>query len=346
MPFTWLYQGATQVRNYLYDKAFIKSFEFDTKVINVGNLTVGGTGKTPHVEYLISQLGSERSICTLSRGYGRKSKGFILTDETATATLIGDEPMQFFTKFSPKIGVAVGEDRVEAIPNILFEREGTELILLDDAFQHRAVVPNVNLLLCDFNRPFYEDFPFPAGRLRESRGGAKRADIVIVSKCPAMFSEDIQEEMRKKIRKYTRQDTPIFFTTMHYAKPEASKNTSTEVLNLPEGSEVVLVSGIAQSQALEEYVQTHFHLLEHIRYPDHHHYQEKDIDKIKKTISKFSSSKVALLTTEKDEVKFASAEFKDFWEEILRYYLPIEVKFLGGEEKFLSLVRKCLERKN
>ncbi len=341
LPFTWLYQGITQFRNYLYDHSYIKSFDFETRVINVGNLTVGGTGKTPHVEYLIRQLRSEASICTLSRGYGRKSSGFILADKTATADLIGDEPMQFFRKFSPKVGVAVGEDRVEAIPNILFERQETNLIILDDAFQHRAVVPLLNILLCDFNRPFYEDYPFPAGRLREGRCGARRADIVIVSKCPATLSVSEQEGIQQKIQKYTRSGTAVFFTTMHYAPVHHSKNrTAKEEAKLRQGDAVLLVSGIAQAQALEAYVGTHFNLVEHLEFPDHHHYQEKDLEKIKKIAKKHRD--IAVLTTEKDEVKLAAAAFGDFWKDISRHYLPIEVRFLGREEEFLDLLKKAL----
>ncbi len=341
LPLTLLYKGATQLRNYLYDRKIKKSFEFDTKVINVGNLTVGGTGKTPHVEYLIRHLSNQYNICTLSRGYGRKTKGFILADEQATAQSIGDEPMQFYCKFSNLIGVAVGEDRATAIPQILFERETTELIILDDAFQHRAVIPNINILLCDFNRPFYQDFPFPSGRLRESRYGAKRANLVIVSKCPADLATDAQLKIQQKIQPYIQPTTPIFFTTMRYGKATLAKN-NLSAKYLPLGAKVVLVSGIAQAAPLETYVKQHYTLLTHIRFPDHHHYQANDLRKIRHTLQTFKQEEVVVLTTEKDEVKLSDAEFTSLWGAKPRYYLPIEVQFLAEEplfrEKILRLI--------
>ncbi len=334
LPLTLLYKGATQTRNYLYDRKIKKSFEFGTKVINVGNLTVGGTGKTPHVEYLIRHLSQKYSICTLSRGYGRKTKGFILADEQATAQSIGDEPMQFYSKFSSVIGVAVGEDRATAIPQILFEREATELIILDDAFQHRAVVPNLNILLCDFNRPFYQDFPFPSGRLRESRHGAKRADIVIVSKCPSDLDENSQANIKKAIQPYTKDTTPIFFTTMCYGEACLAQDPHSSTKILPKGANVVLVSGIAQAAPLEGYVKQHYRLLTHIRFADHHHYQANDLKKIIATLQSFKQEEAVIITTEKDEVKLGDDTFLPLWKAIPRYYLPIEVQFLNDEPLF------------
>lgn len=334
LPFTLLYKGATQIRNHLYDRKIKKSFAFDTKVINVGNLTVGGTGKTPHVEYLIRYLSKKYNICTLSRGYGRKTKGFILADKLATAQSIGDEPMQFYRKFSPLVGVAVGEDRATAIPQILFEREDTQVIILDDAFQHRAVIPNVNILLCDFNRPFYQDFPFPSGRLRESRYGAKRADLVIVSKCPADLDDNAQAEIETAILPYINSKSPIFFTTMRYGAARLAQNTQATTQILPKSSKVILVSGIAQAAPLEEYVKQNYHLLSHIRFADHHHYQANDIKKILAMLHDFKQEDTVILTTEKDEVKLSAESFSSLWGATPRYYLPIEVRFLNDEQFF------------
>jgi tetraacyldisaccharide 4'-kinase len=188
LPVAWLYEGITRLRNWLYDKGYKKSTSFPLPVISVGNLTVGGTGKTPHVEYLVRLLKDQRQLVTLSRGYGRQTKGFLIADEQANAATIGDEPMQFYQKFGHQIKVAVGEKRVPAIEQILRLYPKTEIILLDDAFQHRAVRPCFSILLSDYHRPFYTDFVLPAGRLRESRKGAGRADAVIFSKCPQNLS--------------------------------------------------------------------------------------------------------------------------------------------------------------
>ena len=183
-PFSLLYGLITDFRNVLFDKGFKSQTGFDIPIINVGNLTVGGTGKSPQIEYLIRLLADTYQVASLSRGYGRKTKGYILADEHANAEQIGDEPMQFFQKFGSKISVVVSEKRVEGVQQLLQEKPTTELILLDDAYQHRYITPSFNILLMDYHRPFYEDLTFPAGRLRERRRGANRADCIVVSKCP------------------------------------------------------------------------------------------------------------------------------------------------------------------
>ena len=200
-PFTLLYGTITDFRNHLYNMGQRPSIQFDTNVINVGNLTVGGTGKTPHVEYLIRLLHSQYKVATLSRGYGRKTKGFILANDEATAESIGDEPLQFYKKFKNECVVSVGEERALAIPHILTEHPETQVVLLDDAYQHRAVTPSFNILLTDYNRLFYQDYPFPSGRLRERRKGAKRANAVIVTKCPDDLSSSAQQAIEQQIRK-------------------------------------------------------------------------------------------------------------------------------------------------
>lgn len=183
-PFTLLYQSITSIRNKLYDSGKWHSATFNLPVINVGNLNVGGSGKTPHIEYIIALLRSQYKIATLSRGYGRKTKGFLIASESSSVTEIGDEPAQIKDKF-PDIIVSVGEDRLLAIPQLLRKYPDTDVILLDDAFQHRSVRPGLNILLTTFDKPFYEDHVLPLGRLRESPQGYKRADIIIVTKCPA-----------------------------------------------------------------------------------------------------------------------------------------------------------------
>ncbi|NJL11929.1 MAG: tetraacyldisaccharide 4'-kinase [Microscillaceae bacterium] len=221
-PLTFLYCTITSIRNYLYDRGYWKSFSFDLPVISVGNLTVGGTGKTPHIEYLIRFLQAQYELSTLSRGYGRKSRGFRLAQPHDNAQSLGDEPFQLYQKFGTRIGVAVGEDRVAAIPHLLQERPQTQIVLLDDAFQHRPIAPQLNILLTDYGRLFYQDFPFPSGRLRESRRGARRADVIIVSKCSASLSEAEKTRIQENIGAYARKDVPVFFTTIAYESPRAA----------------------------------------------------------------------------------------------------------------------------
>lgn len=343
-PFTLLYKWITDFRNHLYNIGYKKSFQFDTKVINVGNLTVGGTGKTPHVEYLISWLSDTYIISTLSRGYGRKTKGFLIANEKSNPTEIGDEPMQFYRKFQPKVAITVGEERALAIPQILMEIPDTELIILDDAFQHRPVVPNINILLTDFSRLFYQDFPFPSGRLRESRYGAKRADIVIVSKCPNDLTETQKSDIQTNIRKYIRPKTPIFFTGIHYSQPRSFKN-QVPFTELGKNQSVILVSGIAKAENLEKYVQEKTNLLKHFRYPDHYHYTLQDLQNIQAFYQKNQTISPIILCTEKDWVKLQSADFEVIINQLPFYYLPIEVYFLENEDGFKDLIINGLENK-
>ena len=186
-PFSWLYYLITQIRNRLYDRGLKPSVKFELPVICVGNLTVGGTGKTPMIEHLIRLLQNRFKVATLSRGYGRATKGIRIAGPSENASTIGDEPFQFYTKFGKRITVAVGEERALAIPTILQECSDTQIILLDDGFQHRKVSPGFSILLTDYHRPFYNDFLLPSGRLRESRWGAERADVIVVTKCPSAY---------------------------------------------------------------------------------------------------------------------------------------------------------------
>ncbi len=333
-PFSWVYGCITAIRNFLFDKGYKKSTKFDFPVISVGNITVGGTGKTPHVEYLIRLLATSYRVATLSRGYGRKTKGFILADATTNADAIGDEPQQFYQKFAPHIAVAVGEKRVEAMQR-LQALYPVEIGILDDAFQHRAITPSLSIVLVDYNRPIDEDFPFPAGRLRENRSGLQRADVIIVSKCPADLDEKQQAIWEKRLRKYHPKPCPIFFTTIRYAPitPYAVENT----LALTEAC--VLVTGIAKADVLENYLQTQVASVQHLRFADHHVYTATDIHKI----CAMAQDK-SILTTEKDMVKLKpllqamNISTKAF------YYVPIEIAFLFDQAPvFNGLVVQHIE---
>lgn len=313
------------MRNRQYDTNAKPRHQFPLPVIGVGNLTVGGTGKTPHVEYLIRLLKNQYAVATLSRGYGRQTKGFILADAQASAATIGDEPMQFYRKFAGQIDVAVGEKRVEAIQQLRTLRPHTQLILLDDAFQHRAVQPSLNILLTDYTRPFYQDFVLPAGRLRERRQGANRADLILVTKCPDGLVESERTTIVQRIRPYARPETPVFFTGIRYGKPVAFREAGAEL-----ESPACLVSGLANAKPLKLYVKQHYQLVRHLAFPDHHVYTHRDVANM--LLAFRQSGAKSLLTTEKDFVKLDHSQFTNTIGRIPAFYLPIEVYFLFDQQ--------------
>ncbi len=332
-PLTPVYALAMRVRNYLYDSGRRKSIHFDTKVIAVGNLATGGTGKTPHIEYLIRMLKDDQQVTTLSRGYGRKTKGFILAGKGAIARQIGDEPMQFFSKFGQEITVAVGEDRALAIPCILFERPETQVILLDDAYQHRSVVPDLNVLLTEFHKPFFEDTVLPLGNLREGKYGAKRADVVIVTKCPMDLSLEKQKAFEASIQKYAKDNTPVFFTGIDYAEPSPA---------IP-FTDVFLLTGIADPSRLEEHVSSRWNLLESRNFGDHHSFTLEEMQALVNDFKAYAQKDKVLMTTEKDMMRIQGEGFAEVLEDVPVVVMPITVKFLDNAKAFEALVRKVVE---
>ncbi|WP_420147670.1 tetraacyldisaccharide 4'-kinase [Spirosoma sp.] len=330
LPFSRLYGLIMAVRNWLYDSQLLQSKRPEVYSISVGNLTVGGTGKTPMIEFLIKRYMNNRSgavgeTATLSRGYGRQTKGFRIATDMDTAETIGDEPLQLYHKFKQWIRVCVGERRVDAIQTLLQTHPDTSQILLDDAFQHRAVRPHLSILLMDYNRPFYEDYPFPVGRLRESRHGARRADVVVVTKCPNNLWSTEQQRIINHIRPYTRPDIPIFFAGLKYSQP-VSFTTYQPVAQLPQ---VILVSGLANADPLEQYVRQTFTLTHHYRFSDHYVYSRADLD----TFLSALSADTALLTTEKDWVKLDTLLSPQERMTSPLFYLPVAVQFLADQEQ-------------
>jgi len=328
-PFAVLYDIVTRIRNHLYDNGLKPSVGFDLPVIGVGNLSVGGTGKTPVVEYLVRLLSADYKVATLSRGYGRDSRGFLIASKDTDARMVGDEPYQFFRKFGKDVTVAVGEERALAIPLLLQEIEDLDVILLDDSFQHRRVRPSMNILLTDFNRPFYDDMVLPAGRLRESAYGAARADLILVTKCPPAISDDKLMEVEKRIRVIT--GKPVFFTAIAYGTPIAFKQTSAV-----SGKEAILVTGIANASPLVEFVRKNFSLIRHISFADHHRYSRGDMEKL---LTDSDGGKIPVLTTEKDMVKMDIAEFAEITKQIPLFYLPITVQFLKNGSEFNEIIQ-------
>ncbi|MCG8306944.1 MAG: tetraacyldisaccharide 4'-kinase [Cytophagales bacterium] len=328
-PFAMLYKLVTDLRNHLYDIGNKKSVTFNRFVISVGNLTAGGTGKTPFAELLIRELKQDHRLAVLSRGYKRKTRGFRMAADSDDAKSIGDEPFQFFTKYGHKIRVAVGEDRALAIPELLYNDDSIEVIILDDAYQHRSVTPQLNILLSDYSRPFYNDFVLPAGMLRESRKHACRADLVVVTKCPAELTETDMEEVKSDIHRYARTNTSVYFAGIRYLEPELACG------NERFSKDVFLFSGIANPGSFEQYVDQNFNLLGHRKFPDHHAYSKKDLQMLIENFESIRSDNKCLLTTEKDIVRIKSMkEEARFLMSYPVFYLPIELYFLRNGDSF------------
>ncbi|MDM1496629.1 tetraacyldisaccharide 4'-kinase [Myroides odoratimimus] len=317
-PFAILYGGITSLRNYLYSINILKRTSFSTPTIVVGNLSVGGTGKTPMVEYIIRLLKDKYKIATLSRGYKRKSEGFFLADEHTTMEQIGDEPFQYHHKFD-NIAVAVDAKRVNGIENILKRRTDTQAIVLDDAFQHLAVKGGFNILLTTYDEPYYNDYMLPTGNLRESRRGAKRADIIIVTKCPPTLSLTKQNEIVKKLNLKLGQLS--FFTYIEFSKLAYSKADSISVEDLKK-EEFLMVAGIAKPQSFFDHLKDDKTIC--LTFPDHHHFSSTDIELI---LNKAKENKI--ITTEKDYVRLNGLIPSN-----KLYYLPIQTSFLNNQEEF------------
>ena len=331
-PFALLYALITEVRNLLYDKNILKSTGFDIPVINVGNLSVGGTGKTPMIEYLIRLLQADYKIAVVSRGYKRKTKGFLVANHISTPEEIGDEPYQIHRKFD-KIIVAVGEKRKEAIRKVLV-KFNPDIILLDDAFQHRSVHAGLHLLLTPYYKIFPRDYVLPAGDLRECRHQAKRADIVIVSKSPTSIKETEIKQITNQIHRYNQQR--VFFSNIAYSEIIYSQKEQIPVNNLHEYS-ILLVTGIANPLPLYEYLSKKNLNFDSLKFGDHHHFSKADIQRINKSFQQIQAEKKIILTTEKDFVRL-----NKYFEQDL-YYLPIQTKMIDNEafnNKILNYVKK------
>ncbi len=336
-PLTFLFTIITAFRNHLFNIGYSRSFNYDIMTINVGNLSVGGTGKTPMVEYLIKLLKETYSIATLSRGYKRKSKGFLIANGASTVYDLGDEPYQFYSKFGSEVTVAVGENRSLAIPRILMEHPETQTILMDDAYQHRTVTPDFNILLTQYSSPFYNDFVLPSGYLREARAGAKRADAIVVTKCPADLLNTSKEDIGQNIKRYSKKDVPIYFSTIDYGIPVPF------IKGHKFSGKVVLFAGLANIEPLVKYVSNSFQLIKVVSFNDHYNYKLKDIEELVKRAEEHNAQ---LLTTEKDMVKIRSNQFFKSAKSIGLFYLPISVQFLfnkGGG--FDSLIKEAIINK-
>lgn len=315
-PLSFLLASVVYIRNWLYDKGLLKSTQPTVFTINVGNLNLGGTGKTPHVEYLANLLGSRYKTTILSRGYKRQTKGFVLADATATARTIGDEPMQYYLKFKDKTVVVVCEDRVAGVNQIQSILPDNQLIILDDAFQHRRIRPHLNILLCDYGRPFYTDYLAPVGKLRDIRRSASRAHAVIVSKCPEDISLQKKEELKAGISAYTLAGTPVFFSQIHYKTITAYRGSKAFNARTP----AIIVTAIAKPEVFQEYLRKKGYDIEKIiDYPDHYAFSRKEIEQLVDS----QNPSQQIITTEKDMVKIKPLLTEQELERF--FYVPIEV---------------------
>lgn len=323
-PFSIIYGLITYFRNKFYDFGWFKVTEFDVPLISVGNLSMGGTGKTPHIEYLIRLLNEGNKLATLSRGYGRKTKGFFMADSLTNAQDIGDEPMQFHQKF-PKICVAVDANRVDGVNEILSADKTPDLILLDDAFQHRRIKPGFQILLTPFSDLYSDDWVFPTGRLREFEGGKSRADVIVVTKCPEELTKKKVSEINNKLGIGINQQ--LFFSKIVYGSIIFGWDKILDFDDLLE-YKVLLVTGIANPSPLIKHLKSYDITFKHLKFADHHNFTNDDVLKIDSNFASLGSGKKVVLTTEKDYVRLSTTSIH----KSNLMYLPISVDFLNGDK--------------
>jgi tetraacyldisaccharide 4'-kinase len=336
-PFSLLVYVYLRIRNWLYNKKVFESTAFNFPLICVGNLSIGGTGKSPMVEYLLSSLHNRYEVATISRGYKRKTKGYVLAGSQSTALEIGDEPMQFHLKF-PDVAVAVCEQRKLAVPELLHDRPGTDAIILDDAFQHRSIQAGMNILLTDFNNPYWFDWYLPTGDLRDNKRSIKRAQVIIVTKCPPDLSNEKKKEYIRHIKPLKSQK--VFFTMIEYGVPyHVIKKTACQ---LSQQMEVLLVCGIANPAPLKEYIEKNSSAYFEKNFTDHHIFTIDDWKEIEERFNKLDGKENVILTTEKDAVRLV--KFGELLHDKPLYVLPIRSTFLFGEDQqFNKLVTGFIE---
>ncbi len=322
-PFSLMYGLVVVVRNWCYEIGLLKNEEFPIPVISVGNLAVGGAGKSPMTEYLVRLLKNNFRLATLSRGYGRQTQGYLLADAAATAVTMGDEPAQFKQKF-PDVDVAVCEKRAEGIRRL---QDGHQLIILDDAYQHRAVRPGFSILLMEYGRLTEPHLLLPAGNLREPFYGRKRADIIVISKCPPDLTPQQQEYLMPQIRPFPRQQ--VYWSAIAY-QPLQSLNTKTEAAMPGADTAVFLLAGIANVKPLIDYIRQHTPRIILHKYPDHHRFSLKNIAKLADEFNACTSARKIIITTEKDAQRLKQPDIRVLLQPLAVFVLPIGIHFLNN----------------
>jgi tetraacyldisaccharide 4'-kinase len=334
LPLSWIYGAIIGVRNWLFDHGVLPQVEYSVPVVTVGNLTVGGTGKTPHVEHILGELAMEYHTAVLSRGYKRKTKGFIVANSNSTPDSIGDEPLQMYRKFGMRVKVAVCENRRKGISELMRLYPDLQLIILDDGFQHRYVKPKVSVLLMDYNRPVYEDHMLPLGRLRESVHQISRADMVIVTKCPDDLSPLQYRLVSKKLDLMPYQK--LYFSNYSYGGllpvfPD-DKPYHAQLATLTERDSVMLLTGIANPRGFVRHFKNYPFKVKVCHYPDHHSFSREDVKKIESEFKALTGERKIMITTEKDAVRLAYNPYFPNNLKPVTYYLPIAVKMIPGLE--------------
>ncbi len=337
LPFSLVYGLIVYFRNWMFNKNILRSASFNLPVICIGNLSVGGTGKSPMVEFLIEKLQHVFRVAVLSRGYKRKTRGYALATDRSTALEIGDEPMQFYNKF-PGLTVAVGEERVVAIPQLLHDKPDTQVILLDDAFQHRSVRAGLNILLTEHNNLFTRDWFLPTGDLRDQAGSARRAQVIVVTKCPPDLSLAEKNRLIKEIKPDTHQR--LFFSAISYGRPY--QLVTREPWVATKSSEVLLVTGIANPGPLKKHLEETFNGYDELAFNDHHIFTIDDLKHILKKFNQMASSGKIILTTEKDAVRLQ--KFSQQLRDLPVFVIPIQPVFLFQEEnQFTRLITTFIQ---
>lgn len=328
-PISFLYGIGVALRNMMYDSEILRSSKFALPLISVGNLSIGGAGKTPHIEYLIRMLNPYINIATLSRGYARKTKGFRFITQRDSAEVAGDEPLMYARKYKD-IVVAVGENRALAIPQMVKRYPMLQTILLDDAFQHRSVQPSLNILLTQYNRPFTDDYLLPGGRLREWRSAYARADIIIVTKCPQGMTSEEANQFEQKIKPTSKQQ--IFFTRYKYHYPYSFYNPQQRI-SLDDELDVTLISAIANTSYLLKFLRSKVKRFNSMEYTDHHNFSELDAEYITKVYKERTATRKIILTTEKDAMRLDKHRKYFTDHNVPIFILPVEVEFLFDDQQ-------------
>ncbi|HEY9113927.1 MAG TPA: tetraacyldisaccharide 4'-kinase [Bacteroidales bacterium] len=337
-PIAWIYGLAVRIRHWMFNKGYLKSTSFSIPVISIGNLSLGGTGKTPFVEYLIRLLTEQYKVATLSRGYGRKTTGFLMGDQFSGHEDVGDEPMQYIRKFANKITVAVDEDRCRGVSYLMENDNKLDVILLDDAFQHRYIKPGLSVLLTDYSKLYAEDYLLPVGTLRDVVSSAKRADIIIVTKTDRVLSPISKQRVLEVLQ--PEQNQPVYFSYIDYGHfvpfPDA------EGFKIPKNiSKIILFTGIVNHYPLEEHLRFQCNELISFNYPDHHIYTRNDLQKIKKAFDDAYESKKLIVTTEKDAMRLINSPYLSELKYLPLFYVPIKVRLHGTDA--MSFNKQILE---
>ena len=339
LPISLIYHIVLTIRHKLYDWHILRTTRFEKPLICVGNLNLGGTGKTPHTEYLINVLKDHYRVATLSRGYGRKTKGFKRAETTSTNEDLGDEPLQYFKKY-PAIQVAVDEDRVNGVRKLLMSNNTPEIILLDDAFQHRSIKAGLNILLTEYQHLYCDDLLFPAGTLRDVKSAAKRANLIVVSKSPKELKEAEKQQIISKLNPSKEQK--VYFSYLKYA-PLQPLNERAKTVSAEDADSVIAFCGIAHPKSFIEELEKQFKTVDFLHFADHHVYSEEDTKNIVKHFENLSGDKKIIVTTEKDAARLTNSPYLCQFDCAPLYDLPITVRFHEKEkfnEEILSYVRK------